>query len=165
MKLKNGLLFIVLFTLVLFSVSELTAFQGGIIPEFELTTTDGKVISTADLKDKKKLFLVFWATWCPGCKREIPELNKLYNKYKSQDIEFLGINVGKNDSEDRMKKFAKKYKIAYPVTFDKDSKVTGLFGIKGIPALIIADKSGTIIYNSFSLPENPEQLLINKDSE
>jgi peroxiredoxin len=155
MKLKY---YIIISLLVLFFTASLSfpADVGDKSPSFSISTIDGNKVSTRKIKDNKHMMLVFWATWCPNCKREIPSINDIYRSLKDKNIELLAINVGVNDSIDKIKRYVKKYKINYPVAFDKDSEVSREFKISGVPTIIIVDKSGTIKYRSYRLPENLE---------
>ena len=62
------------------------AFIGDFAPDFSLKTMDGVAVNMSELKGKKPLLLVFWATWCPNCKNEIPKINKLYNQFKQKGL-------------------------------------------------------------------------------
>jgi peroxiredoxin len=66
----------------------------------------------------------------------------------------LAINVGINDSEARAKRYAKKYKISYPVAFDEESRVTKLFNVQGTPTIIITDRRGIVRYRSGAYPDD-----------
>lgn len=132
---------------------------GATLPEFMLTTPDGVTIDSKTLAGKQPVVLVFWATWCPGCKKEIPELNKLYDTVKKRGITFIGVDVGMNDSPERMVKFAAKYGIKYPVAFDTKSTVTTQFKIQGIPTIIISDSSGVIRYRDHSPPKSLDRFF------
>jgi len=122
------------------------------MPSFKLTTLDGTVIDSAGIIGEKPVFLVFWATWCPNCKREIPHINELSEKFASQGMLFLGVNVGINDSEAKVRRYAEKFQIEYPVYFDKGSQLTRKFKVSGTPTVIIVDKSGIIRYRDVAPP-------------
>lgn len=129
------------------------------MPAFTITTLDGALIESGEIIGNKPLFLVFWATWCPNCKREIPHINKLAEEFgpqggKGKGMEFLGINVGVNDSEKKVRRYAKKYTMDYPIYFDKDSNLTKRFKVQGTPTIIIVDKSGIVRYRDVSPPED-----------
>ncbi len=129
------------------------------IPAFEVTTLDGTVMDSSKIIGKKPLFLVFWATWCPNCKREIPHINQLAEEFgpqsgKTNGMEFLGVNVGVNDSEKKVRRYAKKYTMDYPIFFDNDSSLTQRFHVSGTPTIIIVDKSGIVRYRDVSPPED-----------
>ena len=70
----------------------------------------------------KVILVEFWATWCPPCRREIPRLNTLYDKYKGQE-KFQLVSITAETDRSMLKTFIEKHKIVYPVAIDKDRKV------------------------------------------
>jgi cytochrome c biogenesis protein CcmG/thiol:disulfide interchange protein DsbE len=86
------------------------------------------------------VLLDFWATWCPPCKKEIPELISIYDKYKDEDFLLWGIGLDKPAS---LESFSQKYAIPYPVLVGT-SKVQSAYGVKAIPTVFIIDKLGRI---------------------
>src|SRR4051794_4166692 len=82
-------------------------------PEFQLKSIeDGKIINSADLKGKV-VVVDFWATWCVPCRSEIPEYNKLREKWKDRGVEFVGVTFESslNDTRDFVKEFDMKYPV------------------------------------------------------
>lgn len=130
---------------------------GDVSPPFVLKTIDGSMVRSNDIKGKKPMFLVFWATWCSICREEIPNLKKIYSTFEPKGMGFVAINIGVNDSLTRVKRFIAKYKIAYPVAFDEGSRVTKRFNIHGTPTIIIVDKRGIVRYRSASIPDDFEK--------
>jgi peroxiredoxin len=121
-------------------------------PTFSITTLDGKAFNLIDYRGKKKVHLVFWATWCPACTDKVPELKKMYNNKTSNDVKFLAINVGSNDSLKKVNKYIKKHKIKYAAAFDKGSKISTAYEIYGIPSQFVIDKKGNIQYKGYKTP-------------
>ena len=124
------------------------------IPSFSLTTLDGKAMASENIVGKQALFLVFWATWCPLCKDEIPHINEMAAEFTPKGMLFLGVNVGVNDSEKKIRRYAEKYNMQYPLYFDKGSELTKQFTVKGTPTVIIVDKSGIVRYRDFVAPKD-----------
>lgn len=142
-------------TIMLCAATLLNAAQvGDSIPSFNITTVDGKTLDSSRIVGEHPLFLVFWATWCPNCKREIPHIKQLEKQFSPEGMEFLAINVGVNDSLKKVGKYIKKHDITYPVFFDNDSVVTRDFKVSGTPTVIIADKSGTVRYRDVGPPDD-----------
>ncbi|MEN8189222.1 MAG: TlpA disulfide reductase family protein [Thermodesulfobacteriota bacterium] len=131
------------------------------MPSFKLTTLDGEVIDSTALIGEKPIFMVFWATWCPNCKREIPHINKMAEEFGPKGMVFLGVNVGVNDSEKKVRRYAEKYKMHYPLYFDEGSLLTRKFKVSGTPTVIIVDKNGIVRYRDVSPPAD---LLIHFDA-
>lgn len=103
------------------------------------------------------MLLVFWATWCPACLSEIPTLNEWNDKYRASGLKIFGINF--REGRTRITEFAKRQAVRYPILLDQDGRVAEQFGLEGLPAAVLLDRQGKIIYFSFSLPHNMDALL------
>lgn len=125
--------------------------------DFSLKDINGKTVSLDEFKNKKVVMLVFWATWCPVCKKEIPELKKLQAEFSGKDFEILAIDI--QEKEKIVADFVGKNDIKYTVLIDIDGTVSENYKILGIPANIIINKSGNVIYNANSLPKDPKEYI------
>lgn len=113
-------------------------------PSFELTTLDGEKISSDDLKGKKVL-LNFWATWCPPCKEEMPDMQNLYEEYKDEDVAVVGVNVTSTEkNREDVEKFVKEYQLTFPILMDEIGEVTHQFEILSFPTTYFIDSDGVI---------------------
>ena len=85
-------------------------------PEFSLTTEDGRVVHSSELRGKV-VVLAFWATWCEPCWQELPRVEKVYASYRnSGDVLFWAVDThAGGDTEERARAFARKMKLALPV--------------------------------------------------
>jgi len=111
-------------------------------PNFALKGLDGKTIELKKLQGKV-VVVNFWATWCPPCRREIPGMVKVYEKYKSKGLEIVGIALDQGGWDD-VKPYLAKNKITYPIVIG-DQKLTELYGgIEAIPTTFIVDRKGNI---------------------
>jgi peroxiredoxin len=113
----------------------------GAAPAFTLTDLDGKSVSLADFRGKV-VVLDFWATWCPPCKREIPDFIDLQKEYGSQGVQIVGIAL---DEPDKVQAFARQNGMNYTVLLGSDEVSKRYGGIEGIPTTFIIDKSGNIV--------------------
>jgi len=112
-------------------------------PDFELTSSDGQVIRLADLRGKVVL-LNFWATWCPPCKAEMPDLNALQRKYGAER-DFVVLGVNDEESAADVTAFAQREGIAFPLLLDPDGRVIEkLFEVRYLPTSMIIDRDGNI---------------------
>ena len=117
---------------------------GAKAPDFELQTLTGETVKLSSLKGKK-VMLNFWATWCPPCKAEMPEMEKFY-KEADKDIVILAVNI---DPQLDVKGFVDKNGITFPILLDKDDHVNETYQIISIPTTYFINSNG-IIQNKFT---------------
>lgn len=120
-------------------------FQGNKIKiktqDFNLKDLNGNEVTLSVLKGKKVL-LNFWATWCPPCKAEMPDLEKLYNETKSSDLVILAVNIG--EDKGTVKSFIEKNGYNFKILLDTDQEVSQKFNISSMPTSFFIDKEGFI---------------------
>jgi len=114
---------------------------GDAAPSFTLTSLDGSKVSLADFKGKV-IILDFWATWCPPCKREIPDFIALQAKYGAKGLQVVGVAV--SDQEPAVRQFAKDNGMNYPVVFGTPQVASQYGGVESIPTTFIIDREGKI---------------------
>ena len=106
---------------------------------------DGSSVSLSDYVGRGKYVLVdFWASWCGPCRGEMPNLAEVYEKYKGDDFEIVGVAVWENSREDTERALTQ-LPITWPVIYDAQSIPTDLYGINGIPQIILFGPDGTIV--------------------
>ena len=115
---------------------------GSKVPDVKVVRSDGKYVSLASFKGKVVL-INFWATWCPPCVREMPELNKLYKKFKKDGLVILPI-ANPRDSVERVKAFFKYVGIDFPYYVDENFTATRLFGVRALPTTFVVDRKGVV---------------------
>jgi cytochrome c biogenesis protein CcmG/thiol:disulfide interchange protein DsbE len=114
------------------------------VPDFELTTFDGRTVNTADW-DGKVLVLNFWASWCKPCEQEAADLQEAWKLYEpSGDVLFLGIDWV--DTEPEAKGYLEKFGITYPNGPDLGTKVAQMFRTTGVPETYFIDREGNLAY-------------------
>ncbi|MDR2552944.1 MAG: redoxin domain-containing protein [Treponema sp.] len=91
----------------------------------------------------KAVILNFWATWCPPCRAEMPAMEALYRRFKSQGLEMLAVNCGEETL--LVENFIKNNNYSFPVPLDRQREVSGRYGISAIPSTYILDRDGKII--------------------
>jgi thiol-disulfide isomerase/thioredoxin len=154
---KNHLKTLLLLTwLILLPCSLLAAQEGQRLIPFKGYDLNGQPFDLQQSIGSKPVMLIFWASWCPSCKTEVPKINQLAEKFRSRGMEFIGVNVGYNDSVERAQAFVKKTGMSYPVFFDSKGAVTEQYGLQGVPTVIIADKNGVIRFRNFAAPDVTE---------
>ncbi len=114
-----------------------------VAPDFSLPTTDGKILKLSDLKGKV-VILDFWATWCPPCRKGIPDLIDLEKEFGDKGLEVVGISVDQ-DTKDEVVPFMKQIGINYPVVYGNVGVYQAYGGIEAIPTSFVIDKEGKIV--------------------
>jgi len=111
--------------------------------DFQLTSADGAQIRLSDLRGKVVL-LNFWATWCPPCKAEMPDLNALYRDYGAEhDFVVVGVDVEENGTD--VRDFVGRQRIGFPLLLDEDGHVSdSLYAVRSLPTSMIIDRQGYI---------------------
>jgi peroxiredoxin len=117
---------------------------GNKAPDFTLTDIEGKSVSLSDYKGKK-VFLNFWASWCPPCKAEMPDMQELYEEKAIGDFEILAVNMtfiekNKGDELD----FVKDNGLTFPIPLDVKGQVMGEYEIMAYPTSFFIDSDGII---------------------
>jgi len=122
-------------------------------PNFSATILDGKQISLQDdYIGKTPVLLVFWATWCPNCQREVPRLNQL-DKEIGERLSILAINLGVGgDSIANVRTYKKEHSMNYPIIFDEKNCIKKAYEVFGTPTQIIVGVNGTILYRGMDTP-------------
>ncbi len=137
----------------MFSVSANALELGVQAPDFEMKTFSGETFKLSDYRGKKPVYLVFWATWCPICKAEIPNIKKIHAQLGDK-VEMLAINVGFEDTLDKAKRYQKEHQLPYAVSFDENTVITKRYGVVGTPWQVVIDINGTVRYFSNNTPED-----------
>ena len=161
MTIQKSLLVLVAFIFILPAVGLSRPLgEGDQLQPFTATDMNGQHVDLAESLGRQPIMLVFWASWCPHCKTEVPKINALFAKYRNRGMYFLGINVGQNDSQRRASHFITKTGMAYPVIYDNDHVLGQEYGVQGVPTVLIANRQGRIVFRGFGVPDITEKQFI-----
>jgi peroxiredoxin len=114
---------------------------------FTLMDLDGKSWTLKSLRGKVVL-VNFWATWCPPCRKEMPDLDTLYHRYEKSGLVVLAIS---DEDAGRVKPFIADHKVGYPVLLDPGRKVNELFRVQGIPKSFLFDRQGYLVAQAIDM--------------
>jgi peroxiredoxin len=115
--------------------------------DFTLTDLQGKNWTLQGLRGKVVL-VNFWATWCDPCRREMPDLEALYQRFKSQGLVVLAVS---DDEVAKVKQLIAEKKFTYPVLLDPGRKVNDMFRIDGIPKSFVYDREGKLVAQAIDM--------------
>ena len=125
--------------------------------DFTLSSSDGKPLTLSSLKDKRGVVLVFFATWCPPCMREVPEVKKFVDESKGKGILVLGVNC--SEEKGKVEKFMKDKAVNYRILLDANGKVGETYKVEAIPTVIGIDGKGVIRYRDHALPDSRKDFI------
>jgi len=160
-SLKKSLLPIIVIALLVFLGLQLNNKPAA--PNVTFTTIDGKQISMASLKNQVVL-VNFWATDCPGCIKEMPQLIKTYNQYHKKGFEVIAVAMP-YDQITQILNYSKSQALPFPITHDSTAEISNQFGqVSLTPTAFIYNKQGHLLQRTIGeLDFNALQQLLNKE--
>lgn len=135
--------------------------DGDKAPNFSLKSVKGKTVKLSDFKGKI-VIVDFWATWCPPCRKGIPDLVSIQKKFK-KDVVVIGISLDAEKTIKDVPEFVKNYKINYPILYGDEKVVVDYGGIQSIPTTFVIDRKGNVVDSHVGLVE--KDTYINKIKE
>src|SRR3989338_233281 len=118
---------------------------GKTAPDFELETLEGKKAKLSDYRGKK-VILNFWASWCPPCREEMPEFQRIYSENRDKLV-VVGVNL--QESRENAEAFIEKLSITFPILLDPNSQVKDMYNVFTQPVTYFIDESGKIVDKKF----------------
>src|SRR6202163_1925685 len=115
--------------------------------DFTLTDLSGKTWTLKQLRQKVVL-VNFWASWCPPCRKEMPDLETLYSQFKEEGLVILAIS---DEDAGKVRPFVAGQKVTYPILLDPGGRVHELFEVQGIPKTFIYDRNGKLVSQSIDM--------------
>ncbi len=150
---------ILIFACALFAYYSLTAQN---VSNFEYKDLENKTRSYNELKGEKLTLIDFWATWCGPCNRAIPELNKIYDLYKSKGVEIIGINCDGPRSVSKVAPLSRALKIQYPVLLDINSELKSELNVLAFPTLLMVNSKGKIVWIHEGFVSGDTEIIISE---
>jgi peroxiredoxin len=115
--------------------------------DFTLKDLSGKTWTFSELRGKVVL-VNFWATWCPPCRKEMPDLETLYGRFGAKGLVVLGIS---DEEAAKVEPFIRERKVSFPVLLDPGRKVNEMFVVEGIPKSFVYDREGKLVAQSIDM--------------
>ena len=110
--------------------------------DFTLQDLNGNKVSLSDFRGKN-VYLNFFTTWCPPCRTEMPDIEKVYQKYKDKDLVILAVDIG--EDKDSVKSFIEENNFSFKVLLDSEQSIAEKYKITAIPVSVFIDKEGNVI--------------------
>ena len=114
-------------------------------PDFKMKTIDGKTFQLSKLKGRT-VVLDFWASWCPDCRKDAPEVVRMQQEYGPQGVEFVGVSM--DTDVEAWRKACEKYGIRYTQVSElkkfKETDIAKAYGVKWIPSMVVIDREGKV---------------------
>lgn len=124
---------------------------GNAMPAYSAKYLDGKSFDLAAEKGNV-VFLNVWATWCGPCRYEIPELQKLHEKYASRGFKVIGVSVDEGGA-DAVTQFVKDNKMTYPIALDAEGRIANVLRTTVLPTSVIIGRDGKILWRAIGAVE------------
>ncbi len=119
---------------------------GFVAPNFELEDVDGNRVRFAEFRGKNPVFLSFWASWCPACRQEAPEYEKLHQLLGPKGLKLVSISIDKGPGAlSNVRKFMEEFKLSFSPLLDGKGDVLELYGVIAIPTTFLIDRKGKIV--------------------
>ncbi len=114
---------------------------GRLAPNFTLVDLEGNTVTLSDFQGKT-VFVNFWATWCPPCRAEMPEMEAVYQEYKDKDVVVIGVDI--QEPEDVVRQFVEQGGYSWTFVLDTSGEVAANYRITAIPTSFFIDREGII---------------------
>ena len=138
----------------------ITTPSASLVADFTLPSLGGNPVTLSNYKGKKGVVLVFFATWCVNCVKEVPEIKQFAEMARKKNVIVFGINY--KQPEELVQRFKESNQIDYGILLDTEGTVaTKIFGIKGIPHIIGINTNGEVVYRGIALPDNKYEFIKN----
>jgi len=112
-------------------------------PDYAAPTLDGDTVSLAGLRGEAVL-LNIWATWCPPCRKEMPDLQALHEEFGPRGLTVLGVSIDAAGADDTVREFLAEHGITYTILRDPGEKITAAFPAQGVPVTVLLDTDGVV---------------------
>ena len=116
---------------------------GNPAPAYAAANMEGDSVRLADLRGEVVL-LNIWATWCPPCREEMPDLEELHRTYEADGLRVIGATIDSRSAAAEVRRFVAEHDITFGILHDPDERVTRTFRTAGVPETFLIDRDGVI---------------------
>lgn len=118
--------------------------QGDALPAFAAATLAGDTVQLTEAEGP--LLVNLWATWCTPCRAETPYLQSIHEAHADRGLEVVGISVDDRGSRAAVERFVEEFGVTYTILHDPSMTSMDVFGVIGLPATYLVDRSGTVTF-------------------
>lgn len=137
-----------------------TAVPAAAPPDFKLKDLGGEWFRLDDHLGKEVIYITFWATWCAPCRRELPELQKMFDELKDRGLLVVAVNTDPASAHSQVRSWVKQRKFSYPFTLDPDNNVLEKYNpSRNLPFGVLIDRQGNIVETYAGYRAGEESML------
>ncbi len=112
-------------------------------PDFNLQTLDGQTVTLSSLRGQA-VMINLWASWCPPCRQEMPEILRAYEAHRDQGFTVLAVNTTFQDNETDVRAFVREFGLTFPVVLDPTGSMSRRSQLRALPTTFFVDRRGAI---------------------
>ncbi|MBX3437130.1 MAG: TlpA family protein disulfide reductase [Planctomycetaceae bacterium] len=127
------------------------------VPLFSVTTDDGVLLQLEELKGKV-VVVTFFATWCPSCRKKLPQIDEIWSKYRQRD-DFSLVAIGREETAEAVAQFKSEQGFSFPVAADPERTNYEKYAESSIPRVFVISRQGKIVYQSKGYAEKDVDTL------
>lgn len=132
--------------------------------EFTLPDLAGRPHALSEYRARGPVMLVFFTTWCPYCRREIPALKNAYRELHPKGLQVVAVNAALADSIENARAYALEHRLPYPVLYDADGAVSAQYGVQSVPRIYLIEEDGDIVGTATHVPQDRLEGLVQGES-
>ncbi len=118
---------------------------GSIAPDYAARTLDHDTVSLAEFRGNAVLLNV-WATWCPPCRQEMPDLQALHEEFEGAGLRVVGVSTDAAGADELVRDFLAEYGITYTILRDPGERIMSIFPAPGVPLTVLIDSEGRVAW-------------------
>ncbi|MEO6461934.1 MAG: TlpA disulfide reductase family protein [Candidatus Eisenbacteria bacterium] len=115
------------------------------LTDLALVTVEKKALALDQARRRGPILVDFWATWCKPCLASLPEIQALHTTYGPLGLTVVGVSIDGPRNAARVRPFAARLGLTYPIVFDEDGRLQQRFGVRGVPNAVLLDTTGTVV--------------------